>query len=112
MILALELAVLVVFGVFCIVVIKKAERNEVALKTKNSHLLKMYVRVRDERDKRAYEKNVLQAEIKEKDVRIDALSREVIKSDEMRKMYANVAESLKKEKDILSLELEKAGVTK
>ncbi len=112
MILALELAVLVVFGVFCIVVIKKAERNEVALRTKNSHLLKMYERVTEERDKSRFENSEIQEEIKEKDAQIEALSREVIKSDEMRKMYANVAESLKKEKDILSLELEKAGVTR
>lgn len=105
MILILELALMIVYGAFCIMVLKKAEHNEAALKTKNSHLLKTNERLTEERDKAMYEKKCIAEEIKTKDTQIEALTRELIVSEDIRQMYAKVADSLKEENAALKKEM-------
>ena len=107
MILALQLALMIVYGAFCIMVLKKAEHNEAVLKTKNSHLLQANERLTEERDKAMYEKKCIAEEVKTKDTQIEALSRELIISEDIRQMYAKVADSLKEENAALTRRLEK-----
>ncbi len=109
MILTLQLALMIVYGAFCIIVLKKAEHNEIALKTKNSHLLKTNERLTEERDKAMYEKKCIAEEIKTKDAQIEALTRELVISEDIRQMYAKVADSLKEENAALTRDIEEEG---
>ena len=107
MILIIGLELMIVYGAVCIIVLKKAEHNEAALKTKNSHLLKANERLTEERDKAMYEKKCIAEEIKTKDTQIEALTRELVFSEDMIKMYTKVVNSLKEENAALTHRLEK-----
>ena len=107
MILMLEIIMLIVYGVFCFVVIKSAERTNKKLRERNTQFNKKCRSLREENDRLRYESATFSNEVNARNAQIEVLKLEIEAHKLTRKELDLRLSELKQENLKMSVELQK-----
>lgn len=109
MILMLEIIMLIVYGAFCFVVIKSAERTNKKLRERNARLNKKCRSLREENDRLHYESATFSNEVDAKNECINNLKAEIDGRKLVEKDLKLQISALKEENFALSIKLQKTN---